>query len=97
MKKIIMIVFLVMNTVSIGYSYDLSTLDGLKQCKVDSNCYACEANGAVSQCVKLSPYDKELGEINSNKYDWVCNVSSKKEMCKEKIDNDIMEEKNYYK
>ncbi len=66
--------------------YDLSTNEGKKLCQSDPNCYLCKNNGAVQQCIQLSPYDNQLGMINMSRQEWVCNASSTKEICNTGVD-----------
>ena len=78
--------------------YDLSTIDGIKGCMSDNNCYVCTNlldNGSfeAKQCVQLSPYDEKLGIIDSTKSDLVCNAPSSTKVCSIETDDKILEEK----
>lgn len=78
--------------------YDLSTIDGIKGCMSDNNCYVCTNlldNGSfeAKQCVQLSPYDEKLGIIDSTKSDLVCNAPSSTKVCSIETDDEILDNK----
>lgn len=88
-------ILLVSNTYA---QYDLSTIDGIKSCMNDNNCYVCTNlldNGSfeAKQCVQLSPYDNQLGIIDSKKYDLVCNAPSSTKICSIETDKEVLDNK----